>query len=66
MATANMKRQSYTTAEKLKVIQFAVQHGNRSAQREFDIAESNICLCIKALRYRLIRNFYYCKYSFCI
>ena len=45
MATANTKRQSYTTAEKLKVIQFAEQHGNRSAQREFDIAESNIRLC---------------------
>ena len=41
MATANTKRQSYTTAEKLKVIQFAEQHGNRSAQRELDIAESN-------------------------
>ena len=44
MATANTKRQSYTTAEKLKVIQFAEQDGNRSAQREFDIAESNIHL----------------------
>ena len=44
MAAANTKRQSYTTAEKLKVIQFAEQHGNRSAQREFGIAESNICL----------------------
>ena len=44
MAMANTKRQSYTTAEKLKVIQFAEQHGNRSAQREFDIAESNIRL----------------------
>ena len=40
MATANTKRQSYTTAEKLKVIQFAEKHGNRSDQREFDIAES--------------------------
>ena len=44
MATANTKRQSYTTAEKLKVIQFAEQHGNRSAQQEFDIPESNIRL----------------------
>jgi len=35
MAAANMKRQSYTTAEKLKVIQFAEQHGYRSAQQEF-------------------------------
>ena len=47
MATANTKRQSYTTAEKLKVIQFAEQHGNRSAQREFDIAE------IKLLKRRM-------------
>jgi len=41
MAAANTKRQSYTTAEKLKVIQFVEQHGNRSAQQEFGIAESN-------------------------
>lgn len=44
MAAENTKRQSYTTAEKLKVIQFAEQHGNRSAQRQFGIAESNIRL----------------------
>jgi len=44
MAAANMKRQSYTTAEKLKVVQFAEQQGNRSAQREFGIAKSNIRL----------------------
>ena len=35
------KRQSYTTSEKLKIIQFAEEHGNRAAQREFGIAESN-------------------------
>ena len=44
MVAANTKQQSYTTAEKLKVIQFAEQHGNRSAQQEFGIAESNIRL----------------------
>ena len=44
MARANTKRQSYTTTEKLKVIQFAEQHGNRSAQREFDIAKRSIRL----------------------
>ena len=44
MARANTKRQSYTTTEKLKVIQFAEKHGNHSAQQEFDIAESNIRL----------------------
>jgi len=44
MAAANTKRQSYTTAEKLKVIQFAEQHGNCSAQRKFGIAESDIRL----------------------
>ena len=32
------KRQSYTTSEKLKIIQFAEEHGNRAAQREFGIA----------------------------
>ena len=36
------KRQSYTTPEKLKIIQFAEEHGNRAAQREFGIAESNV------------------------
>ena len=35
------KRQSYTTSEKLKIIQFAEEHGNRAAQGEFGIAESN-------------------------
>ena len=30
-----MKRQSYTTSEKLKIIQFAEEQGNRAAQREF-------------------------------
>ena len=44
MAAENTKQQSYTTAEKLKVIQFAEQHGNHSAQRQFGIAESNIRL----------------------
>ena len=44
MAAANTKQQSYTTSEKLKVIQFAEQHGNRSAQREFGIGKTDICL----------------------
>lgn len=30
-----MKRQSYTTSEKLKIIQFAEEQGNQAAQREF-------------------------------
>ena len=44
MAAANTKRQSYTTAEKLKAIQYVEQHGNHSAQREFGVDESNIRL----------------------
>ena len=36
------KRESYTTSEKLKIIQFAEEHGNRAAQREFGNAESNV------------------------
>ena len=43
-----MKRQSYTTSEKLKIIQFAEEHRNRAAQREFGIAESNIRLWRKS------------------
>ena len=43
-----MKRQSYTTSEKLKIIQFAEEHGNRAAQREFGIAESNVRLWRKS------------------
>ena len=38
------KRQSYTTSERLNIIQFAEEHGNPAAQREFGIAESNVCL----------------------
>ena len=42
------KRQSYTTSEKLKIIKFAEEHGNRAAQREFGIAESNVRLWRKS------------------
>ena len=34
--------------EKLKIIQFAEEHGNRAAQREFGIAESNVRLWRKS------------------
>lgn len=36
------ERQSFTAAEKLKVIKYAEIHGNRAASREFNIGESNI------------------------
>ena len=42
------KRQSYTTSEKLKIIQFAKEHGNRAAQQEFGIPESNVRLWRKS------------------
>ena len=42
------KRQSYTTSEKLKIIQFAEEHRNRAAQREVGIAESNVRLWHKS------------------
>ena len=43
MATklTTVKRQSYTVSEKLRIIQFAEQHGNRAAEREFGVSESN-------------------------
>jgi hypothetical protein len=36
------KDNSYTASYKLKVISFAEQFGNRAAQREFGILESNV------------------------
>jgi hypothetical protein len=36
------KKNSYTASYKLKVISFAEQFGNRAAQREFGILESNV------------------------
>jgi hypothetical protein len=36
------KNNSYTASYKLKVISFAEQFGNRVAQREFGILESNV------------------------
>ena len=36
------KKNSYTASYKLKVISFAEQFGNRAAEREFGILESNV------------------------
>jgi hypothetical protein len=36
------KNNSYTASYKLKVISFAEQFGNRAAEREFGIRESNV------------------------
>ena len=36
------QRTAYTTKEKLAAIKFAKAHGNRAAQQEFGINESNI------------------------
>ena len=46
MATklTTVKRQSYTVSDKLRIIQFAEQHGNRAAEREFGVSESNVRL----------------------
>jgi hypothetical protein len=41
------KNNSYTASYKLKVISFAEQFGNRAAQREFGILESNVRYCRK-------------------
>ena len=38
------KRQSYTVSDKLWIINFAEQHGNRAAEREFGVSESNVRL----------------------
>ena len=37
MKLTTVKRQSYTVSDKLRIIQFAEQHGNRAAERfEFE------------------------------
>ena len=38
------KRQSYTVSDKLRIINFVEQHGNRAAEREFGVSESNVRL----------------------
>ena len=42
------KRQSYTISDKLRIIQFAEQNGNRAAEREFGVSESNARLWRKS------------------
>lgn len=42
------KRQSYTVSDKLRIIQFAEQNGNRAAEREFGVSESNVRLWRKS------------------
>ena len=44
MDTLKKKRISYDCAFKLKVITFAEEHGNRAAERNFGISESNVRL----------------------
>ena len=36
------KRQSYTVSDKLRIINFAEQHGNHAAEREFGVSESSL------------------------
>ena len=42
------KRQSYTVSDKLRIINYAEQHGNGTAEREFGISESNVRLWRKS------------------
>ena len=42
------KRQSYTVSDKLRIINFAEQHGNCAAEREFGVSESNVRLWRKS------------------
>ena len=50
MATnlSSTKRQSYTVSDKLRIIQFAEQNGNRAAERKFGVSESNVRLWRKS------------------
>ena len=36
------KRQSYTVSENLRIVNFAEQNGNRAAEREVGVSESNV------------------------
>ena len=38
------KRQRYTVSEKLRIVNFAEQNGNRAAEREFGVFENNVRL----------------------
>ena len=42
------KRQSYTVSDKLRIVNFVEQHGNRAAEREFGVSESNVRLWRKS------------------
>ena len=42
------KRQSYTVSEKLRIVNFAEQNGNRAAEREFGVSENNVRLWRKS------------------
>ena len=54
------KRQSYKTSEKLKIIQFAEEHGNRAAQREFGIAEFFYNFFLESVLKNRVRIIYGC------
>ena len=42
------KGQSYTVSGKLRIINFAEQHGNRAAEQEFGVSASNLRLWRKS------------------
>ena len=42
------KRQSYTVSDKLRIINFVEQHGNRAPEREFGVSKSNVRLWRKS------------------
>ena len=45
---AATKRQNYTVSEKLRIVNFAEQNGNRAAERELGVFESNVRLWRKS------------------
>ena len=48
MKFTSTKRQSYTVSDKLRIIHFAEENGNRAAEREFGVSESNVRLWRKS------------------
>ena len=48
MELTGTKRQSYTVSDKLRIINFVEQHGNRPPEREFGVSKSNVRLWRKS------------------
>ena len=63
----SFKRMSHTAAQKLKIIQYAEEHGNRPAARHFGVSESCVRLwrkkhCSSVKFSKLARDVFFLKF----